>query len=264
MSLAHISIGIIGVILLFWFIIILRFTVIRIFKATSEQNDRKGRVVAGKVTKYQAIGGVNAKMQRVKIEVEFPNFAGTLIRHELMFVDSKPYANRYREGNRIDLRINPEGRIPVQPVGSKLSVGKVFLFISIVLIGGYIYACYWMYKKLMLKIDGDFDQVGALMENSGLVEISLITIGALAFQLLIMRFVMRFASSKKTGVSDTHLKFYGKKTVAQITKYEDTGTTINDNPVVRFHYTFTTESGMQQTSTDKMLVGKLDLSLIHI
>jgi hypothetical protein len=259
-ALPFISLGIIAFILVFWLYILLRFTIIRVYRTAKSSESKTGKMVTGKVTAYKTVGKPKAnKWQKITIEVEFENFVGTPIKEELTFIDTKPYSMRYKEGNRIDLRVNPEGRVPVQPAGGQMQIGKPFLLISLGVIGGYVYGCYWLFQKLEAKVNGDFDQIPAVVNNSSIVEMAMITIGTLVFQLLIMRLVMGKILGKKSKISGSKLKYYGLRAVAEIDKYEDTGTLINNNPMVRFYYSFTTERGEVQKGMDKMIVGKLDI-----
>ena len=263
MTLNHLSFFIIAAIVIFWLLFVLKITLLRYFKLRRAADEsEKGRPVTGTIISVAKTG--KGRFQSVRMTVEFPNLSQTLIKEEFRFVDSRPEEHRYEEGNRITILIDDMAKGgPVAKIsGGKTVVGKGFLLLSAILLSAAFYGSWYLYKITQVQVGNDWSRVDELfMEDGPMPLMGFIFIGVLVFQWLVFRGISKLGSSKKTG-NDRELKYYGEKTMATIQRYEDTNITINDNPKVRFYYSFTDRNGRIHNSEDSVVIGKLQIGLL--
>ena len=260
MSANLISLLLIGLILLFWFVILIKFTLYKIIKLKlSGNSEERGQIIDGKVIASETKG--TGKYKRVKITVEFLNFAQTQVSEEFRFVDTKPEQYRYELGKRVGLILNPDIKkgSPIKLSGAKTEISKAFFLVSLILISGYCYGVKLLYEYCNTFLNGNWSNAESLVEkNEAIPTVGLVFLGVLIFNSFVFKLISSVTKSNKK-VSDSELKYYGAKALAKITKYEDTGVSVNDNPMVKFHYTFEDKYGKTHISEDKMIVGKLDI-----
>lgn len=263
MTLHHLSLFIIAAIVIFWLLFIIKITILRYFKLRrSVDESEKGRPVTGTIVSITKTG--KGRLQSIRMTVEFPNLSQTLIKEEFRFVDSRPEEYRYEEGKRVTILIDDmaKGGPVAKIAGGKMVIGKGFLLMSAILLSTAIYGTWYLYKLTLTRIENDWSRVDELfMEDGPMPFMGIIFIGVLLFQAFVFRAVRNIGSSKKK-VNDRELKYYGEKAMASILRYEDTNVTINDNPKVRFHYSFTDRNGRTHTSEDSMVIGKLQIGLL--
>ncbi|MBI3133742.1 MAG: hypothetical protein HYZ14_03615 [Bacteroidetes bacterium] len=259
---SYISLIILAAMVLFWLGLVFKITVVRYFKIRKQADDAEsGRPVQGTIVSAQKSGG-RFKMMRLKIE--FPNLAQTPIQEEFRFVDSKPEENRYDEGRRVTILIdeNAKNGPVVKLAGGKTVIGKGFILLSAILLSTALYGSWFLYKLTIARIQGDWSRIDELFAtNEAMPAIGIAFTAALIFQWFLFRFIQTIGSTKKK-VSDRELKFYGEKTMATVTRYEDTNVTINDNPKVKFYYTFTDKNGNNHQGEDAIVIGKLEIGLL--
>lgn len=219
----------------------------------------KGISVRGKI--IQSEKRPRGKFEIVKLLVEFNNLSGTTIQEELRFVDSKPFERRYENGNSVSLRIDlSKGAAQnLKLDGGQTVIGKSFILISAVLLSGAIYGTYFLYQLTNFRIQGKLENISLLFEkNESMPMLGLIFLGVLIFQYFLFN---KIGLLSKHIIDDLNkeLKYKGKRAVANIQRYEDTGVSINDNPKVRFYYAFSTEGGTVIQGKDELVIGKLDI-----
>ena len=257
---SYISIGIIALTVLYWIILVFKITILRYFKLRRQVDEAEtGRPVQGTIVSVKKTG--RGRMKMVQLTAEFPNLSQTMIREDFKFVDSKPEENRYEENRRITLLIDDQAKGgPVAKIaGGKTVIGKGFILFSAILLSAVLYGSWVLYKITLAKIGGDWNRIDELFANNeGMPAVGLAFLGALLFQWVLFRFLGNITSTKKK-VSDRDLKYYGEKTMATILKYEDTNVTINDNPKVKFYYTFTDKYGNTHQGEDATVIGKLEI-----
>jgi len=262
MTSSIISFSIIVLIVVFWFFILMKVTFIRIWKLKrADDNHQHGQPVDGTVIASSVKGP--GKLKQTNVTVEFQNFAQTPITEDFKFVDTRPEENRYSVGKRVRLTLNEDakGQPSVKLEGGKNVVGKLYLFISTILVAAYIYGAYSLYKFCESKVSGDWNNIEKLFEyNPAMPLLGLIFMGVLLFNYLLFGFIGKKISGNKG--SDTKLKFHGVKAMATIVKYEDTNMMINNNPMVKFYYTFQDRFGTTHNGEDKKIVGKLEIGLL--
>lgn len=222
----------------------------------------KGRPVTGTITSVTKTG--RSRFQAIRMTVEFPNLSQTMIKEEFRFVDSRPEENRYEEGKRVTILIDvmAKGGPIAKIAGGKTVIGKGFLLLSAILLSAAFYGSWYLYKTTQVQIENDWSRVDELFMTDGPMPLmGIIFIGVLIFQWLVFRGIQKMGSSRKK-INDRELKYYGEKAMATILRYEDTNVTINDNPKVRFHYSFFDRNGRSHTSEDSIVIGKLQIGLL--
>ena len=65
---------------------------------------------------------------------------------------------------------------------------------------------------------------------------------------------------KKAKSQNWDLLYYGLGTSAAVKQYENTGTLVNNNPVVKFTYTYPDQRGQIIEGSDKKVLGKLEIA----
>lgn len=263
MTLNHISFFILAAIVVFWLLFVIKITILRYFRLrrTADESE-KGRPVTGTIIAVTKTG--KGRFQSIRMTVEFPNLSQTMIKEEFRFVDSRPEEHRYEEGKRITILVDdmakggPEAKI----AGGKTVIGKGFLLLSAILLSAAFYGSWYLYQLTLTRIGNDWSRIDELFMPDGPMPLmGIIFIAVLIFQWFVFGWVKKIGSSSKK-INDRDLKYYGEKAIATIHKYEDTNITINDNPKVRFHYTFTDRNGRPHTSEDSMVIGKLQIGLL--
>lgn len=263
MTSAIVSFAVILVFILIWVFLIFKITLFRYFRLKQNQNDaEKGKPVTGTILESVKTG--RGKFQAIKLKVEFPNFSNTLVTEEFRFFDSRPEEMRYEINNRVMLLIDydaPRGPV-VRLAGEKKVIGNSFILISIILLGSLFYGLYFLYTASDQALHSNWHDLNPLFDNNeSMPMMGIIFLATLLFQFGVFRLIGRLAGSgKKTD--DKELKYYGEKTMATILKYEDTGVSVNDNPKVKFHYSFTDKNGQIHHSEESKVIGKLEIGLL--
>jgi len=263
MTSSMISFSFIVLIVVFWFYMLLKVTFILIWKLKKvDDSAETGQPINGTVISSTARN--TGKNKLMKITVEFQNFSQALITEEFQFIDSRSEENRYAVGKRIMLFINQnaKGGPSAKIGGGKAVVGKFYLFMSVVLVGAYVYGTYRLFSFCNELIHGDWNNLDELFAVTGEINITgFVFLGVLLFNYFLFKYLGSLFGTKSKS-SDRELKYFGDKAVAAILKYEDTGMTINDSPMVKFYYTYKDKYGTTHNGEDKKLIGKLDIGLL--
>ena len=260
---SYISLITLVIIVLFWLILIFRITIVRYIKLRRQSDESDtGRPVTGTIVSCKKTG--SGRFNVIQMKVEFPNFSQTMIHEDFKFVDSKPEENRYEEGRRVTVLLDDmaKGGPTVKLSGGKTVIGKGFILLSALLLSGVLYGTWFLYKFTLSKIQGDWSRIDELFaHNEAMPVIGIVFIAVLIFQFFLFRVISNLGGVKKK-VSDNDLKFYGEKTMATIVRYEDTNVTINNNPRVKFFYTFKDSNGREHRGEDAIVIGKLEIGLL--
>lgn len=255
------TVSVVGIILLYWLFILFKLN-IKAFKQPKDDDNThnfSGRFVNGKIIASQSFG--KGKNPRMKIQVEFPNFSGADVIETFIFRDTKPELNRYTVGNAVQLILeeDPKKGPSIKLANAKKSMPNAIKVIAFVLLAGYSYFLYFLYNLLVSKAGKDFSGIENLFHEPSTLIMGLVMFGTLILNFTIFRAVGLVASSKSKNLKQ-ELKFYGIRTIGTITGREDTNTRINNHPVIRFHYSFTDDSGQERTGTDKKTLDAVQLA----
>lgn len=258
----YLSMSIIVLILGYWFYKLLNSTLLSTFRRYryhqyiyEKGKEIRAKIIDKKQHKENAIG------QLITIIVEFNNFVGTPITESFRFTDTKPFQNRYEVGKSISVLIDRDSpnESKVQLVGGKAVLSPVVISIITAILGAYAYGCYWFFMKSWAMAEQDWDKFFQLFQDSEVSSLSLAYAGVLTFMWLLFKGIgIGFVNNTK----DTQLKYWGYKATGFVNKYERTGMTVNDNPQVRFHFSFTDSHGQTHQASDTKLIDMLDIGLI--
>lgn len=233
----------------------------RFYKLSQNADAHHGKTVEGKISRI--IKQIPSKNNtRYYLEAEFPNFSGSLIKQEFVFVDSKPELRRYELGNRIQINVDESNKSnPFSLKGAKMKATSGFKLFSLILLSGFGYGMHYFYSTLLIGIDYKLENLGAILQDTTMLLPVSICLGTTLFMYFIFKIVFKMIGIG--GPKNKNLLYYGIRTTATINSYQDTNMTINDNPVVKFLYSFKDARGNTQNSEDKMNINRLEIPLIH-
>jgi hypothetical protein len=255
---ALISVLIVCVVCSFWVIVFSRAFLKSISGSRENEHKRGERLVTGTVISSENKG--SGRLQRLTIVIEFPNFSNADVQETFSFRDLKPEEMRYEKGRSVQLVIDESiKKGPVIRLAStkKRKSNRVALFFF-VLSAGSLYGSYLIYKFIEKQLGGDWNNIDQLATQ----EVLPIVAGSFIFSLVMMKFVFRAVklSPGQKGIKTAQkLKLHGARATATITKVEETGTRINNDPMIRFHYEFKDHFGETHTGVDRMVVGIMDI-----
>lgn len=213
---------------------------------------RNGKLVEAKITRIISKKQIKENYNVLDLEVEFPNLVGTIIKTTINIHDTKPYLNRFDEGNKINLRLNTKEQ-PQLPwimaegeIGSN-NVSRKWLFpFSIV------YAIATFLFHYQLNSHENAWQWLSLFHP---------WVWTPAFGMFLFYLIAKLANMILGG-SDSktnELVLNGMEAIGQITKAEQTGKFINEQPQMRISISYTDKNGKKHFTEIKQVVLLTDL-----
>lgn len=180
------------------------------------------------------------------------------IQHKMEVRDSQPEQGRFREGRTIHLRVDPT--FTQQPYviveGTKGKVKAIFFVLWLLLVGGVLYYYAFSYQLESNGFGWRFLSITHPLLSSALFLILFSGIFYLVFKFLIIK-------KMNMGVSSIALKFKGKRTLARIQQFRQTGTYINEQPEVEFIVVYVDDKGKEQQTKIKKIVSLIELGAFH-
>lgn len=197
----------------------------------------------------------NSKTDSYDLKIAFRNLADTTIVQNTSVTDAKPYERRFEKGKSIDILIdknmkripyfifaNSETRINRTVVGLRVLGWLTFLAL---VTGYYIYA----YLSESQGTGWRFLSFGHPVIVCPII-------------LFVYRFLARLIQKYIGRISEKmRIKFKGMRTTATLIKAAQTGTYINEQPMVRFDLEYRDQKGIQHKNSIKRIVGLLDLDM---
>lgn len=232
--------------------------ILKIFitKRNLEKIKIKGVVRDAKIIKAIKTSKSGAKFNTYELELLFKNLADTEITHKTTIIDGKPHERRFEIGKKVGLILNRDMKQPpyfiiatttatINLLSLALRILGWLLLLTIV-IGYYFYS----YQTESFGMGWRFMSFGH----------PLIVCPAV---LLFYRFIARFIFHKLSGIDDNSalIKFKGIKTMAKLIKASQTGTYINEQPMIRFELEFTDAQRHVHRSSLKKVIGLLELDI---
>ena len=266
MVLSIVSALFVAFILGIWGYVLFRILFVQFYNRKKEYEDASnGKFVSGTVKRIHSskkTGG--GKWNILSIEIEFPNFAYELISERFSFTDTKPEQRRYEEGKSVQLILNEkkEASTPVRIANARGEINRFGLAIILALIGGYCYGVYLLLTKSWEAIGQDINNLPALFPEEDNLGMGLVAL----FTGLFVYFLFKKIGLLQTGKAKNELrqlKYHGRNATATIERYEDTGVLINDNPKVRFHYSYADNYGTTYQGQDSKVINKLEIGTIQ-
>ncbi|MDF0714827.1 hypothetical protein PY092_01590 [Muricauda sp. 334s03] len=195
------------------------------------------------------------KKPLLELLVLFENFSGYHIHRKLRVWDSKPSLNRFQQDETIPVGLNV-ARKPKDPVFLSQDVCRfsfVFVIICSLKTIVYVMGCYVLMGEALKKIFDAPESYESVFKHSNVWEMGLIFIGVTTLMYFLLQKIGVLINGK-TLAQIWNLLFYGLGTTATITGFKNTGTLINNNPVVGFTYLFESHTGQKVEGTDKKVM----------
>ncbi|WP_428229748.1 hypothetical protein [Flavobacterium sp.] len=229
---------------------------ILITKRNLEHIKTTGVAREAKILNAVKISRPKAKHDTYDLELLFRNLADAEITHKTIITDVKPHERRFEAGKKISLILDRDMKespyFIIATTKASINITSLFFrilmwFIVVAAVLGYY--CY-SYQTESYGWGWRFMSFGH----------PLIVCPAV---LLFYRYFLRFILAKLTGVnSDSMLiKFKGVKTWAKLIKASQTGTYINEQPMIRFELEYTDNRHQVHKCSLKKVIGLLDLDL---
>ncbi|MCC9073171.1 hypothetical protein LNQ49_16465 [Flavobacterium sp. F-65] len=246
---------------LLWLILLIGYFqkwILKIFitKRNLEKVKIKGAVREAKIIKAIKTSKPKAKFNTYELELSFKNLANTEITHKTTIIDGKPHERRFEAGKKISLILNRDMKQPpyfiIATTTATINLLNLalrilgWLLLLVIVIGYYFYS----YQTESYGMGWRFMSFGH----------PLIVCPAV---LLFYRFLARFIFHKLTGINDNSplIKFKGIKTMAKLVKASQTGTYINEQPMIRFDVEYTDNRHHVHRGSLKKVIGLLELDI---
>lgn len=255
------SLGIVAASILLWLVVLVVFyqkwvLIYFNYKKNIEYLKKEGEPREARILSVKKLAWKGAKMDAYELGLSFKNLVGTEILQKAGVNDSKPFERRYEVGKKVELLIDKElKRIPYfifSGVTAKINKGVVllrslgWLALVVVLAGYYVYA----YQSESHGMGWRFMSFGHPLIVCPLV--------LLFYRILVDLIVNKLGGDYKDNTP--LIKFKGIKTNARLISSSQTGTYINEQPMIRFELEYTDEKQQKHNGNIKKIVNLLDLN----
>lgn len=230
------------------------FLQIFISKRNIEHIKSKGVRREAKILSAVKTSSPNAKYNTYDLELSFKNLADSDIIQKTSVNDAKPHERRFEVDKKIgvlldrDMKHKPYFIIATSDVSINITRTTLILLAWLVLLGGVIWYYIYSYKLESNGMGWRFISFGHPLIVCALV-------------LLLYKFISRLVFRKLLGGPDdmTLIKFKGIKTWAKVIRVSQTGTYINEQPMIRFDLEYTDNHKQLHRESLKKIVDLLNL-----
>jgi hypothetical protein len=247
--------------IILWFILFVgyfRKWILQIFitKRNIEQTKAKGISREAKIINATKTSKPGAKLNAYELKLSFKNLADTEITHTTSLIDSKPHERRFEAGKKINIVLNRDMKQPPYFIITTTQVGINIKNIVLIVLGWLTFLAlvigYYIYSYQTESFG-----MGWRFMSFGHPLIVCPTV------LLFYRYLARYIFTKLTGTTDDSaiIKFKGIKTWAKLIKVSQTGTYINEQPMIRFEIEYTDNRHKVHRNNLKKIVGFLELDI---
>lgn len=259
------SLGIVAASILLWLIVLVVFYqkwVLNVFtsKKNIEYLKKEGEPREARILAVSKLSNEGAKMDTYELGLSFKNLVGTEIVQKAGVSDSKPFERRYEVGKKVMLLIDKEmKRIPyfifsgtVAEINKTIVLWRTLGWLALVamVLGYYIYA----YQSESHGMGWRFMSFGHPLIICPLI--------LLFYRILVDLIVNKLGGDYKDNTP--LIKFKGLKTNARVISASQTGTYINEQPMIRFELEYTDEKQQKHNGNIKKIVNLLDLNSIKV
>lgn len=225
-------------------------------KRNLENIKRSGVNREAKIISAVKISGPKAKYNTYELELLFKNLADTEIIHKTEITDSKPHERRFEAGKKLNLILNREPKkLPVFVISTSIVSlnlsGLILRILGLLFLAGLVAGYYfYAYQDESYGMGWRFMSFGHPLIVCPIV-------------LIFYRYLLRFILKKLTGLGDNSvlIKFKGIKTQARLISVSQTGTYINEQPMMRFELEYTDNKHQIHRNTLKKVIGLLELDV---
>lgn len=259
------SIGFFAASIIMWLVVLVVFYqkwVLNVFtsKKNIEHLKKEGEPREARILSVNKLSPAIAKMDTYELRLSFKNLVGTEIVQKTGVNDSKPFERRYEIGKKVMLLIDKEmKRIPYFIFsGTVVEINKTvvlwrtlgWLALVVVLAGYYVYA----YQSESHGMGWRFMSFGHPLIVCPLI--------LLFYRILVDLVVNKLAGDYKDNTP--LIKFKGLRTNARLISASQTGTYINEQPMIRFELEYTDDQQQKHNGNIKKVVNLLDLNSIKV
>ena len=259
------SLGIVAASILLWLIVLVVFYqkwVLNVFtsKKNIEYLKKEGEPREARILAVNKLSKEGAKMDTYELGLSFKNLVGTEIVQKAGVNDSKPFERRYEVGKKVMLLIDKEmKRIPyfifsgtVAEINKTIVLWRTLGWLALVamVLGYYIYA----YQSESHGMGWRFMSFGHPLIVCPLI--------LLFYRILVDLIINKLGGDYKDNTP--LIKFKGLKTNARLISASQTGTYINEQPMIRFELEYTDEKQQKHNGNIKKIVNLLDLNSIKV
>jgi len=255
-----VALGILAVSVLAWLILLIAYFkswVLMVFVAKRNMEKIKAEGVhrEAEILKAVQLKSPLPGYESYGLSLSFKNLAGTEIVQQMNVNDSKPHERRYEAGKRVDLMIDKEVKHVPYLIFATAEVSiKVTRLVFIILGWIFLFAAVTAYYIFSYQYESQGAGWRFMSFGHPLFICPVV--------LLFYRFIGGLIFNRIGGASMNEailLKFKGLKTTAKLISANQTGTYINEQPMVRFELEFTDSSGQIHRASLKKIVNLLDL-----
>ncbi|KFF03845.1 hypothetical protein [Chryseobacterium luteum] len=213
---------------------------------------REAEITDYKLVKYNPGTHINL----IHIVLSFKNLSDTLIRHEMMFYDTKPQEKRFDVGKTVKVLLNPDtSREPYFILSGAQTKFKVInMIMRIVFVVFMIAYIIGLYSYFYLRESFDFGWRFLTFMHPIIFSGVMFLLTLLVYKLIVGKFV----KNKK----EERILFAGRNAQAQIISVSQTGLTVNDQPQIMFQVSFKDYKGIEHIAVCKKIITLLDLSSV--
>lgn len=255
------ALSLVGLSIFLWLIVIIGFFQKWILQLSADKRSlenikRNGVNREAKIISAVKISRANEKHTIYDLELQFKNLADTEITHKTEIADTKPHERRFEVGKKLNLILSREPKkLPVfvianssaeiNPVNLALRVLGWLLVLALVT-GYYIYS----YCTESHGMGWRFINFWHPLIICPLV-------------LIFYRYLLRFIFNKLSGLNNNSvlIKFKGIRTSAKLISVSQTGTYINEQPMITFEVEYTDNKHQIHRNSFKRIVRLLDLDI---
>ncbi|MDQ0641018.1 hypothetical protein QF042_004583 [Pedobacter sp. W3I1] len=255
------SLSLVAVSVLLWIILLVgyyRKWVIRTFSIIRniEKLKNTGEPREAKIIEAVKVSKPNAAYDAYELTLQFKNLSGSEIRQKTTINDAKPYERRYEIGKTVGILLDKEAnKVPYFIIAStEVSINKTI--IVLINLAWLTFVCtvagYFVYSY-----QSESEGAGWRFMSVGH---PLLTCAA---ALLLDSFLVSFIFGKFIGKPNESflIKFKGIRTNARLLKASQTGTYINEQPMINFELEFTDQYNHKYKANVKKIVDLLDLDM---
>ncbi|MBB6235586.1 hypothetical protein HDC90_000183 [Pedobacter sp. AK013] len=260
------SLAILAVSILLWTVLLIGYYqkwVIRTFsiKRNIEKLKTTGEPREAKILESAKISQTGAAYDTYELTLQFKNLAGSPVMQKTMVNDAKPYERRYEVGKTVGILLDKAvNKAPYFIFATtEVSIKKTIIFLTNLawLAFASIVVGYYIYSYHLESRDAGWRFMG--------ISHPLLTC---AFMLLIYRAFDTFILNIFKKVTDKPnqlflIKFKGTHTTARLIKVNQTGTYINERPMISFDLEFADQFYQKHRANIKKMVDLLDLDSIR-
>lgn len=255
------ALGILAVSIVLWLILLVGYFrkwvwMVFIAKRNIEQLKTEGEPREGKILTAVKLSKPGAAYDTYELSLAFKNLVGTDIVQKMDINDAKPHERRFEVGKKVNLLIDREmKRVPYFIFATSEASIKiprlVMIFLGWLALAAAVTAYYvYAYQTESQGMGWRFIGFGHPLLICPAV-------------LLSYRFFLGFLLGKLSGTVDDAplIKFKGIRTSAKLLGAGQTGTYINEQPMIRFELEYTDDQRRVYRKNLKKIVDLLDLSV---